>query len=139
MRISDILIVLIYSFIATYGYIFPFTTIQSRFHSHLKGSKAKSLDEDNKLGYQTHAFKSGFVSILGNPNVGKSSLLNSLLGQKLSIVSYKPQTTRHRIQGIISTNDYQLVFSDTPGTNIVYAINYRAIMMSILLSLCRNA
>ncbi len=59
--------------------------------------------------------KSGFVNIIGNPNVGKSTLLNVLLGEKLSIVTSKAQTTRHRILGIINTDDYQIVYSDTPG------------------------
>jgi GTP-binding protein Era len=59
--------------------------------------------------------KSGFVNILGRPNAGKSTLLNALLGEKMVIVSPKPQTTRHRILGILNTDDYQIVFSDTPG------------------------
>jgi len=59
--------------------------------------------------------KSGFVSIIGKPNVGKSTLLNQLLGERLSIVTPKAQTTRHRIKGILNTDNYQVVFSDTPG------------------------
>lgn len=59
--------------------------------------------------------QSGFVSIIGKPNVGKSTLMNALVGEKLSIISPKVQTTRHRIMGILSKPDYQLVFSDTPG------------------------
>jgi GTP-binding protein Era len=59
--------------------------------------------------------QSGFVSIIGKPNVGKSTLLNALIGEKLSIISPKVQTTRHRIMGILSKPEYQLVFSDTPG------------------------
>lgn len=59
--------------------------------------------------------KSGFISIIGKPNAGKSSLMNALLGQKLTIVTPKAQTTRHRIKGIINHENYQLVFSDTPG------------------------
>lgn len=59
--------------------------------------------------------KSGFVSIFGKPNAGKSTLLNALMGEKLAIVSSKVQTTRHRIKGILTEKDYQLVFSDTPG------------------------
>lgn len=59
--------------------------------------------------------KAGFINIIGNPNVGKSTLMNALIGEKLSIITPKAQTTRHRIMGIVSTDDYQLVFSDTPG------------------------
>ena len=59
--------------------------------------------------------KSGFVNIIGNPNVGKSTLMNSLIGQDLSIITSKAQTTRHRIKGILSNENYQIVFSDTPG------------------------
>ncbi len=61
------------------------------------------------------AHKAGFVNIIGNPNVGKSTLMNALLGQKLSIITPKAQTTRHRIFGIMNDPDYQIVFSDTPG------------------------
>jgi GTP-binding protein Era len=59
--------------------------------------------------------KSGFVSIFGKPNAGKSTLLNALMGEKLAIVSPKVQTTRHRIKGILTEKDYQIIFSDTPG------------------------
>ena len=59
--------------------------------------------------------KAGFVNIIGNPNVGKSTLMNVLIGEKLSIITSKAQTTRHRILGIVNTDDYQVVFSDTPG------------------------
>lgn len=59
--------------------------------------------------------KSGFVNIVGNPNVGKSTLMNDLVGERLSIITSKAQTTRHRIMGIVNTDDYQIVFSDTPG------------------------
>lgn len=59
--------------------------------------------------------KAGYVNIIGNPNVGKSTLMNALIGEKLSIISPKVQTTRHRILGIFNDDDYQIVFSDTPG------------------------
>ena len=59
--------------------------------------------------------KAGFINIIGSPNVGKSTLMNQILGEKLSIVTSKKQTTRHRIMGIISEDEYQMVFSDTPG------------------------
>ena len=72
-------------------------------------------------------FKAGYVAIVGRPNVGKSTLMNHLLGQKLSITSRKPQTTRHRIHGILSNHEMQAVFVDTPGIhrNEVRAINER--------------
>lgn len=59
--------------------------------------------------------KAGFVNIVGNPNVGKSTLMNDLVGERISIITSKAQTTRHRIMGIVNTDDYQIVFSDTPG------------------------
>jgi GTP-binding protein Era len=65
------------------------------------------MDENN--------FKSGFVNIVGNPNVGKSTLMNALVGEQLSIITAKAQTTRHRILGVVTENDFQIVFSDTPG------------------------
>lgn len=61
------------------------------------------------------AHKSGFVNILGNPNVGKSTIMNILVGERLSVITSKAQTTRHRIMGILSGDDYQIVYSDTPG------------------------
>jgi len=61
------------------------------------------------------AHKAGFVNIIGNPNVGKSTLMNALVGERLSIITSKAQTTRHRILGIVNEEDYQIVFSDTPG------------------------
>ena len=66
--------------------------------------------------------KAGFVSILGNPNVGKSTLMNALIGERLSIITNKAQTTRHRIMGIVNGEDFQIVYSDTPG---VLSPNYK--------------
>jgi GTPase len=66
-------------------------------------------------GKPAQMHKSGFVNIIGRPNVGKSTLMNALLGERMSIITNKPQTTRHRIIGILSGEDYQIVFSDTPG------------------------
>lgn len=63
----------------------------------------------------TSTHKSGFVNIIGNPNVGKSTLMNAFVGEKLSIITSKAQTTRHRIFGIVNGDDFQVVFSDTPG------------------------
>lgn len=62
-------------------------------------------------------FKSGFVAIIGRPNVGKSTLLNAIIGQKIAIMSDKPQTTRHKIQGVYTNRDAQIVFIDTPGVH----------------------
>ena len=59
--------------------------------------------------------KSGFINIIGNPNVGKSTLMNCLVGEKISIITSKAQTTRHRIIGIVNGDEFQLIFSDTPG------------------------
>lgn len=66
--------------------------------------------------------KSGFVNIVGNPNVGKSTLMNALVGERISIITSKAQTTRHRIMGIVSDEDFQIIYSDTPG---VLKPNYR--------------
>ena len=70
----------------------------------------------------SQAHRSGFVNIVGNPNVGKSTLMNALVGERLSIITSKAQTTRHRILGIVNGEDFQMVYSDTPG---VLAPNYR--------------
>ena len=66
--------------------------------------------------------KSGFVNIIGKPNVGKSTLMNAMVGEKLSIITAKAQTTRHRIHGILNTAEYQIIFSDTPG---ILEANYK--------------
>eukprot|EP01035_Chromulina_nebulosa_P024198 gene24198-31457_t len=98
-----------------------------------------SDEKEEELGIQATPFKSGFISIIGNANVGKSTLMNALLGEQLCIVSLKPQTTRHRILGILtnesssfssssssnlsgtgsSRGNFQLIFSDTPGIGAV--------------------
>ena len=62
-------------------------------------------------------FKSGFIAIVGKPNAGKSTLLNRIMGQPIAGVSFKPQTTRRRQLGILSTDEYQMIFTDTPGLN----------------------
>lgn len=64
------------------------------------------------------SFKAGFIAVIGRPNVGKSTLINELIGQKLSITSHRPQTTRHRIHAIDTRDDYQMVFVDTPGIHM---------------------
>ena len=64
------------------------------------------------------SFQSGFIAVVGRPNVGKSTLINELIGQKLSITSHKPQTTRHRIHAIDTQTNYQMIFVDTPGIHI---------------------
>lgn len=78
--------------------------------------------------------KAGFVNIVGNPNVGKSTLMNALVGEKLSIITSKAQTTRHRILGIVNGNDFQIVYSDTPG---VLKPNYR--LQESMLKFSRSA
>ena len=78
--------------------------------------------------------KAGFVNIVGNPNVGKSTLMNQLVGERISIATFKAQTTRHRIMGIVNTDDMQIVFSDTPG---VLKPNYR--MQEMMLAFSESA
>src|SRR4029078_12866729 len=92
-------------------------------------------------------FRCGYVALIGRPNAGKSTLLNRLVGEKIAAVSNKPQTTRHRIQGIVSRNDGQIAFVDTPGVHKPgYLLNRRmmaavhdAIMSVDLLVLMRDA
>ncbi len=78
--------------------------------------------------------KAGFVNIVGNPNVGKSTLMNQLVGERISIATFKAQTTRHRIMGIVNTDDMQIVFSDTPG---VLKPNYK--MQEMMLAFSASA
>ncbi|MDD6542401.1 MAG: GTPase Era [Prevotella sp.] len=78
--------------------------------------------------------KAGFVNIVGNPNVGKSTLMNQLVGERISIATFKAQTTRHRIMGIVNEPDYQIVFSDTPG---VLKPNYK--MQEMMLAFSESA
>ncbi|MDA0890482.1 MAG: GTPase Era [Bacteroidetes bacterium] len=82
--------------------------------------------------------KAGYVNIIGNPNVGKSTLMNALIGQKLSIITPKAQTTRHRILGILNEKDYQIVFSDTPGV-IEPAYKLQESMMNFVYSAFQDA
>lgn len=89
-----------------------------------------TLNIDSKI--MTH--KAGFVNIVGNPNVGKSTLMNQLVGEKISIATFKAQTTRHRIMGIVNTEDMQIVFSDTPG---VLKPNYK--MQEMMLQFSESA
>ena len=106
--------------------------------SHVDMSDAEDITSENDMAIEeffapsSHAamaddFRTGYVAIVGRPNVGKSTLMNHLLGQKLSITSRKPQTTRHRIHGILSNHEMQAVFVDTPGIHRteVRAINER--------------
>ena len=82
-----------------------------------QGRSAVEVNEviNAKLDIVDEHHKAGFVNIVGNPNVGKSTLMNDLVGERISIITSKAQTTRHRIMGIVNTPDYQIVYSDTPG------------------------
>jgi GTPase len=101
----------------------PILPLQERFFSRFEGANIQPLKLKAKqyliiyfcLTHNLQLVKAGFVNIFGKPNAGKSTLLNALVGEKLAIVSHKVQTTRHRIKGIVTTDDYQIIFSDTPG------------------------
>lgn len=84
------------------------------------------------------AHKAGFVNIIGNPNVGKSTLMNALVGERLSIITSKAQTTRHRILGIVNGDDFQIMFSDTPGI-IKPAYELQASMMDFVKAAMQDA
>ncbi|MDP4282152.1 MAG: GTPase Era [Bacteroidota bacterium] len=81
------------------------------------------------------AHKAGFVSIIGSPNVGKSTLMNVLVGERLSIITHKAQTTRHRIMGIFSGEDFQIVYSDTPGIMKPHYLLHKAMLSAVMASL----
>jgi GTP-binding protein Era len=87
---------------------------------------------------EEHKYKSGFVNIIGNPNVGKSTLMNKLIGERLSIITSKAQTTRHRILGIVNDENHQIVFSDTPGI-IQPNYNLQSSMMKFVRSAFQDA
>ncbi len=74
-----------------------------------------SIETTPSAAVQNIPFRSGFVNIIGRPNAGKSTLMNALVGERMSIITHKPQTTRHRIIGILSGENFQIVYSDTPG------------------------
>src|SRR5918993_3657710 len=97
-------------FCQTKGFTAGFSlTVLAERTSHLKNGLPLQTSMDQS------SFKSGFVSIVGKPNVGKSSLVNKLMNENLSIITAKAQTTRHRIMGILNGENYQIVYSDTPG------------------------
>lgn len=77
--------------------------------------KVNQTEDVDKVNHMSAEHKAGFVNIIGNPNVGKSTLMNALVGEKISIITARSQTTRHRILGILNDENYQIVFSDTPG------------------------
>jgi len=88
------------------------------------------MSNQNKMPH-----KAGFVNIIGNPNVGKSTIMNSLVGEKLSIITSKAQTTRHRIMGIVNGKDFQIVYSDTPGIIVPHYKLQESMMKSVNLAL----
>ncbi|WP_051907841.1 GTPase Era [Flavimarina sp. Hel_I_48] len=101
------------------------------------------MDSENKnpltaQPQENKPHKAGFVNIIGNPNVGKSTLMNALVGERLSIITSKAQTTRHRILGIVNGDDFQMIFSDTPGI-IKPAYQLQASMMDFVKSAFEDA
>lgn len=97
-----------------------------------------NAEPSNEGAKATVAHKAGFVNIIGNPNVGKSTLMNALVGERLSIITSKAQTTRHRILGIVNGDDFQMIFSDTPGI-IKPAYELQASMMDFVKSAFEDA
>jgi predicted GTPase len=96
------------------------------------------LSSVSRMKEKSANFRSGYVTIIGNPNVGKSTLINAFLKQPLSIASAKPQTTRHRILGIVTNEESQIIFSDTPGVmSPAYALQQS--MMDSVRESCHDA
>ncbi len=105
-----------------------------RFFSLESSKRLESINKFRFIFNFVDMHKAGFVNIVGNPNVGKSTLMNQLVGERISIATFKAQTTRHRIMGIVNTDDMQIVFSDTPG---VLKPNYK--MQEMMLAFSESA
>lgn len=97
-----------------------------------------NMNEENNLITISAEHRAGFVNIIGNPNVGKSTLMNQLVGEKISIMTSKAQTTRHRIKGIVNGDDYQIVYSDLPGV-LDPAYRMQAMMMKFVIDSLQDA
>ncbi|MBI2875171.1 MAG: GTPase Era, partial [Firmicutes bacterium] len=93
----------------------PAEQIKRRSDGDTKGGKCPVRGQSGEIGHRGPGFRSGFVALVGRPNVGKSTLLNQLVGRKVAIVSDKVQTTRNRIQGVCNLPAAQVIFLDTPG------------------------
>src|SRR5439155_23234722 len=91
----------------------------------------EALMSENKSIEEKHGFRSGFVAVVGRPNAGKSTLVNRLVGQKIAIVTSKPQTTRNRIQGTVTKPQGQVVFIDTPGLHEAESALGRQMMQEV--------